>query len=844
MTLPFDEPFPIFDCTNGQPLDNGYVYIGVENLDPVLNPIDLFWDEALTVPATQPLHTDRGYLLHNGQRAQVYPSAGRFSISIRNRQNAAIEDRPSTSQVMDLTLVKLETLLASNEGAGMVIGTARFAGALAVAPTTRIDGSPLQEGDEYQNTVDHLRYNWNGSAWIALNSSAQDLETRLAAPDGAGLVGYGAGSVKNTLDDLKDTTDPAAGAAALGRSVVAVSSVAELLDSPLQQDKLYLTKGYYTGDTASSSFYRYDPSVPRSSHNGGSIISPTVPWTSTLRDFINGSGDTEPGANGCFVALGNEFTPAQFGAQPVTSNSPSGFDSWSAVQSLLSYLDTVGGAMRLDAMYKVDYVLFVGNNTRIYGAGKGTGLYFLDPTLGRTGRGGLVFGAWHEADPTIGIPKGKAGDYTSPLNAAFVELPLGTYLRDNLSAVKCSKSLIYDVELTPIWSASTDGGYAVNFANAIDCFAWNIWGDDWTELINMGSDVAPTTPSCHNCHARNLYVSQPNNTRCYYTIGFIANSTQCSIGDAQVSNWSTDNQADGVYIVASEDCLAYRLMLNAGSKVFTAGVGDTRGAVIQGGRRNKVLDVTAIGLHNTLAIEQDLNATNLPASWSDKNEAVGITSSRCVFADVRMTGAMYGEIRSILEVSGTQQLRYSSTTAHFKVDLKRGWAVAASDSSLLQSLTDIELGVPISRVIQSGLANYKTGTSITPTRVTGNSTTPPVVYHTLDDLHTVTSLAAFGTFAAGGLTAGSVGTMALFGQATYNSNSNESAQLIAQDSVSSAAASDSSIDFSLSKAINKTILGQQPTAINNLVATLTYSNVSAGSAWKSMRVNGFGYNNG
>lgn len=69
---------------------------------------------------------------------------------------------------------------------------ARFCGVVSVAPTTRLDGSSLQEGDEYQNTVDHLRYNWTGTAWVALNQSAQALRVELADPVvGGQIVAFG-----------------------------------------------------------------------------------------------------------------------------------------------------------------------------------------------------------------------------------------------------------------------------------------------------------------------------------------------------------------------------------------------------------------------------------------------------------------------------------------------------------------------------------------------------------------------------------------------------------------------------------------------------------------------------
>lgn len=72
------------------------------------------------------------------------------------------------------------------------ISVVRWCGNHTEAPTTRLDGSPLEISDEYGNLTDSLRYNWTGTAWVALNSSAQQLEARLADPeDGAGKVAVG-----------------------------------------------------------------------------------------------------------------------------------------------------------------------------------------------------------------------------------------------------------------------------------------------------------------------------------------------------------------------------------------------------------------------------------------------------------------------------------------------------------------------------------------------------------------------------------------------------------------------------------------------------------------------------
>lgn len=68
------------------------------------------------------------------------------------------------------------------------IGTLPFSyfGPLDAPPLTRPDGTPLQEGDSYYNTVTQLLYYWNGSSWFVPNIDGQMLQ----GADGATLVGY------------------------------------------------------------------------------------------------------------------------------------------------------------------------------------------------------------------------------------------------------------------------------------------------------------------------------------------------------------------------------------------------------------------------------------------------------------------------------------------------------------------------------------------------------------------------------------------------------------------------------------------------------------------------------
>lgn len=83
-------PYPVFFDTDGTPLENGFIYIGTANQNPVTSPIAVFWDEGLTQPAAQPIRTLNGYASRNGTPSQLYTAYGNFSMLVRNRKEAQV----------------------------------------------------------------------------------------------------------------------------------------------------------------------------------------------------------------------------------------------------------------------------------------------------------------------------------------------------------------------------------------------------------------------------------------------------------------------------------------------------------------------------------------------------------------------------------------------------------------------------------------------------------------------------------------------------------------------------------------------------------------------------------
>jgi hypothetical protein len=88
--LSLSSPFPIFTDVDGNPLEDGYVYVGTAGLNPETNPIQVYWDAALTAPAAQPIRTLGGYPSNSGSAGRLYVNADDCSMTVRNKNGSLI----------------------------------------------------------------------------------------------------------------------------------------------------------------------------------------------------------------------------------------------------------------------------------------------------------------------------------------------------------------------------------------------------------------------------------------------------------------------------------------------------------------------------------------------------------------------------------------------------------------------------------------------------------------------------------------------------------------------------------------------------------------------------------
>lgn len=166
------------------------------------------------------------------------------------------------------------------------------------------------------------------------------------------------------------------GAAMVGRGVVAVDSIADLLALPAEQrreDLRYLVKGYHAGSDAGGGVFYLDADRPVSDHNGGTVIAIEKEFPADWSDLPAViSWFTPPtSGSGCFVASKvdpSRVATAEFGVRGGVSHSQR-----PAYQAALDALGLLGGGVvssgfdliNLDARAEDGVCLQVPNNVWI-----------------------------------------------------------------------------------------------------------------------------------------------------------------------------------------------------------------------------------------------------------------------------------------------------------------------------------------------------------------------------------------------------------------------------------------------------------------------------------------------
>lgn len=164
-------------------------------------------------------------------------------------------------------------------------------------------------------TTSNVNY-YNLSIRYSVSNSVRTFYTReiLSIPSNDISGGASESRIRGLLDvysksetfqkslNLSDVADKSLARSNLGLSTV--DSIYELIQQPTENKNLANVRSYISGTNSGGGLFYWSPSVSKSSHNGVTVFSPTVPFDgtySTLSDFLSGTGESSPSGSGCWV---------------------------------------------------------------------------------------------------------------------------------------------------------------------------------------------------------------------------------------------------------------------------------------------------------------------------------------------------------------------------------------------------------------------------------------------------------------------------------------------------------------------------------------------------------------
>lgn len=141
------------------------------------------------------------------------------------------------------------------------------------------------------------------------------------------------------------------------------------LPTGMDGDRVRVTS-HHAGSFPFYDWYEFKSNINKLAHNGGTIISPTVPFNNNLEDYLNGVGETDPSGSGCWI-IRHDFKifPYWFGAyhngrKPVHSTSLAvGHDDTIAVKATCSYMHSVAIQPNFYTSFSGGYQLCLPANT-------------------------------------------------------------------------------------------------------------------------------------------------------------------------------------------------------------------------------------------------------------------------------------------------------------------------------------------------------------------------------------------------------------------------------------------------------------------------------------------------
>ncbi len=238
MTERIGNPFTMFFDRFGLPLDGGRIYVGEVGQDPETQPIDVFWDSALSIGAAQPLPTIGGLITRAGNPAFPFVAESNYSIRVRDADGAEVFYVASALsaavayQPLDATLTAIAALADTAYGRGLL----QIADAAALRAYAGVVTAPNPPESFIVAVSDETTALTTGAGKLtfrmpyALNLTS--VKASLTTAQGSGAIftvdvnegGVSILSTKLTIDNTEKTSASAATAAVISDATLAADA--------------------------------------------------------------------------------------------------------------------------------------------------------------------------------------------------------------------------------------------------------------------------------------------------------------------------------------------------------------------------------------------------------------------------------------------------------------------------------------------------------------------------------------------------------------------------------------------------------------------------------------------
>lgn len=313
--------------STGRPLDMGTVYFGEQDKDPEFYPINLFSDDALTLPLAQPVHTKGGYLYDKGDMVEPHAKEIIYSVKVLDSYGRKVfyKGAMMRNSWNDDVIEQINEALVSTAEQSAQVATdvakeiadkAVVSSGFVTIDSFEIGATITQRNQALRHALDGKLYRWAGDLPKVIPP--------LSTPTSSGGIGAGRWlEVSDTV--LRQELSSPIGEQFVGGVAGYVNDVNNLIAKKQEQGKSYIATNYVSNKKGGGGTYKWDALMAKSKHDGVKVISPTVPnmalqdasnvismdaTPEQAKDFLfrKGQGETDVGGTGAWVSSDAKYT--------------------------------------------------------------------------------------------------------------------------------------------------------------------------------------------------------------------------------------------------------------------------------------------------------------------------------------------------------------------------------------------------------------------------------------------------------------------------------------------------------------------------------------------------------